>query len=761
MARRGFVWVSLSSSVFTAMLSAQAPAKVDFARDVLPLFRQNCVGCHGPSQQQAGMRLDRKSSVMKAFSRRVVPGSSANSFIYHRLIGSEYGTQMPPTGALRPEQIAIVKAWIDQGAEWPDSLANEADAPPSNPNAVAMVEALRNDDLPSFLKAADADPKLLNARGPEGSTPFMYALLYSNAATVARLLKLGADPNKRNDANATALMWAAKDLEQTRLLLDHGADVNAKSDDLRTALMIAARRPGGSPIVKLLLDHGANPNPNARPETESSTLLEAITAGDAAISELLIQRGADAKAAGQVGLSTAVLTKCAKCVDLLAAKITDKAVYTGSLQDTAVYGDIRAVRLMIEHGADVNAFDPLGRTPLMYAAISDLLPLDVVKLLIEHGADVNAKDRHTKAGDAGLTVLDIAKLNGETPVVQLLAKSGAKASVGTPAVLKPRRDNTIRSAVQDSIPLLQRTDANFSTGSGCISCHDNSLTAMTVGLARKRGLRIDEQIASAQVRANVRALEKLRDRLHQGFVFPAGDNFSEGILNYILIGLNAENYKPDINTDAVAMHILWRQNADGQWPNQRADSRPPLCLDYIGATARSMRALQLYAPKAGRTAYQKSIQLAAAWLAKAQSFNNDDRGWRLAGLAWAGAEKAAMQKAMQELLAVQRPDGGWSDLPTMESTAYATGKSLVALQIGGLAVSDAAYQRGIQFLLHTQQQDGSWYVKTRALGFQPWFDAGFPHGHDQWISAAGTNWAAMALALTLPEAGSLTASRLP
>jgi len=42
---------------------------------------------------------------------------------------------------------------------------------------------------------------------------------------------------------------------------------------------------------------------------------------------------------------------------------------------------------------------------------------------------------------------------------------------------------------------------------------------------------------------------------------------------------------------------------------------------------------------------------------------------------------------------------------------------------------------------------GSWYVKTRALAFQPWFDAGFPHGYDQWISAAGTNWAAMALTL--------------
>ena len=195
---------------------------------------------------------------------------------------------------------------------------------------------------------------------------------------------------------------------------------------------------------------------------------------------------------------------------------------------------------MIDHGADVNAYDLLGRTPLMYAAVSDLLPLDVVKLLIEHGADVNAKDRHTQAGDAGLTVLDIAKLNGDTPIVQLLVKSGAKASAVTSAVLKPRRENTIRSAVQDSIPLLQRADASFSTRSGCISCHDNSLTAMTVGLARKRGIRIDEETASTQVRANVQALEKLRDRMHQGFVFPVGDNFSEGILSYMLIGLNAD-----------------------------------------------------------------------------------------------------------------------------------------------------------------------------------------------------------------------------
>jgi hypothetical protein len=86
----------------------------------------------------------------------------------------------------------------------------------------------------------------------------------------------------------------------------------------------------------------------------------------------------------------------------------------------------------------------------------------------------------------------------------------------------------------------------------------------------------------------------------------------------------------------------------------------------------------------------------------------------------------------------------------MESGAYATGKSLVALQTAGLSVSDAAYERGVRFLLNTQQEDGSWYVKSRAMAFQPYFDGGFPHGFDQWISTAGTNWATMALLLASP-----------
>jgi hypothetical protein len=97
--------------------------------------------------------------------------------------------------------------------------------------------------------------------------------------------------------------------------------------------------------------------------------------------------------------------------------------------------------------------------------------------------------------------------------------------------------------------------------------------------------------------------------------------------------------------------------------------------------------------------------------------------------------------------------------PDEAKSRDATGRSLAALQLGGLPISDPAYQRGIKWLLATQQEDGSWHTKTRALGFQPYFDAGFPHGYDQWMSAAGTSWAAMALSLALPEGGPLAAAR--
>src|SRR5580704_2113838 len=115
-----------------------------------------------------------------------------------------------------------------------------------------------------------------------------------------------------------------------------------------------------------------------------------------------------------------------------------------------------------------------------------------------------------------------------------------------------RGGNTIQAAVESGLSLLQRADASFMPKAGCFSCHNDSLAAMAVALARKRGFRVDERIATQQVRANAGSLAGTRDLLHQGFLV-IGINASPTILAYALIGLDAEGYRPDLSTDAVAM----------------------------------------------------------------------------------------------------------------------------------------------------------------------------------------------------------------
>ena len=121
-------------------------------------------------------------------------------------------------------------------------------------------------------------------------------------------------------------------------------------------------------------------------------------------------------------------------------------------------------------------------------------------------------------------------------------------------------------------------------------------------------------------------------------------------------------------------------------------------------------------------------------------------------LRWAAASNQGIRKRARELLAMQRSDGGWAQLATLESDAYATGQSLYTLaESAGIAPGDAGYQKGVKYLLSTQLADGSWYVRSRAPKFQPYFESGFPHGQDQWISSMATGWAAAALALAIDE----------
>jgi Planctomycete cytochrome C len=147
--------------------SAQEPAKIDFARDVQPLFKAHCTGCHGPKKQNNGFRLDRRRDAMRGRTINMIgPGNADASRLYLRLIGDSVGLRMPPEGPLSPEQIKVIKTWIDQGAEWPDAVSGESPLPPPNPKAMRLMEVLREGDRSAFRKLLQEEPRTAKLKGP-------------------------------------------------------------------------------------------------------------------------------------------------------------------------------------------------------------------------------------------------------------------------------------------------------------------------------------------------------------------------------------------------------------------------------------------------------------------------------------------------------------------------------------------------------------------------------------------------------------------
>lgn len=746
MSRSRLLAVALAGAFVPASPGAE---KIDFGRDVLPIFKAHCTSCHGPKQQKGGFRLDRRRDALKGGTSVMIgPGNSDGSRFYHRLTGDTAGPQMPPDGPLSAEQIKTLKTWIDQGAEWPDALSGETPAPPPDPTAARLMDLLRDGDRDGFRKLLAEKPQAAKLKGPGGSTPLLYAVLYGDADAVRRVLEAGADPNARNEAGATALLWAVDDADKTRLLLRAGADPNSKTDDGRTPLLAATAGFPSYAVVKLLLDHGAKPNvavPTYR--GPASPLRNAAEAGDEAVVRLLLDRGADPKGiTGVLALAGAVNAKAAGCADIL-FKVADreamKPAFLFLAPPAGVFGgmsDPKAVRKLAEAGADVNARDPAGRSVLMLAASSDEVPAESIRVLLDLGADVHAKAAN------GMTALDFARRRGPTPVVDLLVQAGAKSGTEpAPVAATPKPAPSARAAVERSLPLLQKADLIFTQKAGCISCHNNTLTAQTVAAARTAGIAVDEPVARKQRQANADYLDVWRERVLQGMGVP-GDDVTVASM---LVGLAAEKHPADLATDAAAHYLKNLQMPDGRW--RHVGNRPPTESSDIELTALGMRALQTYAPKARRAEYDRAIWRAADWVRSARAKTTTDLAFQLLGRHWAGDSKDALRTAARSLLAEQRADGGWGQLPSMASDAYATGLALTALhESGALTADDPAYQRGVKLLLSTQLEDGSWHVRSRSVPFQPHFESGFPHGPDQWISMAATNWAATALA---PAAG--------
>ena len=621
-----------------------------------------------------------------------------------------------------------------------------------------LMKAVRNNDLTSLKTQLEMGADV-NAHDARGNTLLMHAAAIGSPEAVQLLLDRGADVNAKNQFGATALIRGANDPRKAAMLVRKGADVNAATKQGRTPLMIAATCAGCLETVRMLIDKGADVK--ARDSQGDTALYSAAEVDDLDMMTLLIDRGADAAAPDSSGW-TPLMSAAANCsmngIRLMLSKGADvnaantfagevkfgkiQLIHLTPLMLAAPYCSADVMKALLDAGARINEKDLRQMTPLMLAVASENQDQAVIRLLLASGADVNAKS------NMGETALDWAKKFGNPRTIAALEAAGARPGEPfTPPERKAVEPRTASQAAEAAVKLLQRTTTEFFKQSGCVGCHNQPITTMAFSAARRHGVPVEEAPGNEQIRMITSESSR--------FVEPALQRIETGGFTdtpaYVLFALSSAQVGASDTTDTAAVFLAGAQRRNGSWW-LGGTSRSPIQEGVIGRTALAVRALQAYGPPGRKTEFDERIRRARAWIAQAGTSTNDDLAMKMMGLYWAAADAASVQAAARTLIAAQRPDGGWAQNPHLSSDAYATGESLWALREAGvLAAADPVYQRGVRFLLNTQWADGSWYVRSRAVKLQPYFQSGFPYGHDQWISSTATGFAAMALAAAAPE----------
>lgn len=301
----------------------------------------------------------------------------------------------------------------------------------------------------------------------------------------------------------------------------------------------------------------------------------------------------------------------------------------------------------------------------------------------------------------------------------------------------------VRAAVERVLPLIEKAARGHIEQRTCFSCHHQALPIFAMVMARRAGFAVPESAIKEQVDFTYGVLARWAERTPERDTFGGGQADTAG---YALFALEWGGKQPDNVTTAVVEYLLRRDAERGHWRN--VSHRPPSEASPFTTTAMALRGLAVFAAQQHAEQVATRRQAARQWLLTTQPQDTEDRVFRLWGLYYAQADAVSLQRAAEDLLQQRHPAGGWGQTDAMEPDAYATGSALVALHLAaGLETHHTAYQQAVALLVRTQRGDGSWYVKSRSRPFQTYFETGFPHGEDQWISLAASSWAVAALAL--------------
>lgn len=245
---------------------------------------------------------------------------------------------------------------------------------------------------------------------------FMEESIYNNSTLFKLLINAGADVNAQDHKQQTPLIKATlynrKNLVQ--MLIESNAKIDLQDKDKNTALIFAACS-NHTDIVKLLLNAGANVN--AKSKNKETPLMFAAASANEEMVKILLEAGADVNAKNNK-----------KCTSLMLI-IKNNKLFTRSefyMEDGDLILDLKVIssniiKLLINAGANVNAKDKNGNTPLMFASI--IKNSEIVNLLIKAGANVN------DVNESGTTALIYAAARGDKKTVKLLLNNNADISI--------------------------------------------------------------------------------------------------------------------------------------------------------------------------------------------------------------------------------------------------------------------------------------------------------------------------------------------
>lgn len=138
------LFVLFSSNWFVAVNGQENPKQIDFAHDVVPIFKQHCLACHGGKESEGGFSINSRALVLD--SETVVPGKAEKSRLIELITSQDKEEQMPPKKQQRlsTKEITVLRAWIDQGVKWQEgfTFAPQRYEPPLLPRRVKLPPAM-------------------------------------------------------------------------------------------------------------------------------------------------------------------------------------------------------------------------------------------------------------------------------------------------------------------------------------------------------------------------------------------------------------------------------------------------------------------------------------------------------------------------------------------------------------------------------------------------------------------------------------------